>query len=162
MAATELIGVGIGGLLGLAGSVIPQFWDKRRARLSARAICRAYVAGILRMDEIRRHGELYEKNLADLRSGATQSMMKIYGAEDTKDEMQSALIGYVGLLSPDVACDMVIFCNMMSGLRVDLKAMSTGEMDGIPVSDKILILEKDLRVWDQTKTLGRALVNRLS
>jgi|HubBroStandDraft_6_1064221.scaffolds.fasta_scaffold74300_3 hypothetical protein len=162
MAATELIGVVIGGLLGLAGSVIPQFWDKRRARQSAKAICRAYVAGILRMDEIRHHGELYKKNLADLRSGATQSMMVIYGAEDTNDEMQSALIGHVGLLSPDVARDMVIFCNMLDGLRVDLKAMSSGAMDDIPVSDKIRILENDLRMWDETKSLGRELVNRLS
>jgi hypothetical protein len=160
MAATELVGVVIGGVLGLAGSFIPQWWDKRRARQSAQAICRAYIAGILKMDEIRHHGELYEKNLADLRSGATQSMMRIYGAENNKDEMQSALIGQVGLLSPDVAMDMVIFCNMLDGLRVDLKAMGAGEMDNIPVSDKIRILESDLKIWDDTKALGRNLINR--
>jgi hypothetical protein len=34
-----------------------------------------------------------------------------------------ALISQIGLLKPDVATDVVLFCNMLEGLRIDLKGL---------------------------------------
>jgi hypothetical protein len=161
MAVSDLVGVVIGGLIGLAGSIVPHLWKKRRARKSARAIARAYVSGILKMEEIRQHGSLYQQNIATLRAGPSQSLMKIFGAEDSRDELQSALVGQVGLLEPDVARDMVMFCNMLEGLRVDLKAIALGQMDNLSVAEKLKILEGDLKLWNDTQELGRDLMQRL-
>jgi hypothetical protein len=162
MAVSDLAGVIIGGLIGLAGSVIPHFWEKRRAQKSARAIAGAYLSGILKMEEVRQHGSLYRQNLAALRAGASQSLLKIFGAEDyPNDELQTALIGQIGLLEPDVARDMVIFGNMLNGLRADLKAMALGQMDNLPTPEKIRILENDLKLWNDAQALGRDLMSRM-
>jgi len=64
-----------------------------------------------------------------LRSGVTQSLMKIYGSEDRGDELQSAAITQIAFLDPDIARDVVVFGNMLNGLRIDLKAMALGQME---------------------------------
>lgn len=159
-AASDLVGIGgviIGGVIGVAGSFVPHWWERRRTQKSAEALARAYISGILRLEEIRQHSLLYEQCLAGLRSGASQSMMKIFGAEDADDPIQQALIGQIGLLKPDIATDVVAFINMLDGLRVDLKAMALGQMDHLPVAEKIRILENDLNLWTDTLALGRRL-----
>ena len=87
--------------------------------------------------------------------------MKIFGAEDVRDELQSALIGQLGYLEPDIARDAVAFANMLMGLRVDLKAMAFGQMDNLTIPEKIGILERDLNIWNDTLALGQSLVSRL-
>jgi hypothetical protein len=163
MEASGLVGVVIGGLIGLAGSIAPHLWEKRRARQSAQALAYAYISGILKMEEVRQHGSLYAQNLAGLRSGASQSLMKIFGAEDyPNDPIQKVLIDQIGLLEPDIARDLVIFGSMLDGLRVDLKAMALGQMDNLQVSEKIRILEHDLKLWQDTQTLGQKLIRQLA
>jgi hypothetical protein len=163
MAANELIGVVIGGAIGLAGSILPHLYEKRRARKSARAMAYAYISGILRMEEIRKHGSLYEKNIVLLEAGTTQSLMKIVGADDFAPdaEIQKALINQLGLLEPDIARDIVIFGNMLAGVRIDVKAITLGQLDSLPLADKIRILKQDLKLWNDTLELGRHLIERL-
>jgi hypothetical protein len=156
-----LIGVIVGGVIGVAGSFVPHWWERRRAQKSAQALARAYLSGILRMEEVRRHSLLYEQCLAGLLSGTSQAVMQIFGAEDAGDPIQQALIGQIGLLKPDIATDVVAFINMLDGLRVDLKAMATGQMDAIPVTEKIRIVESDRQLWIDTLGLGRGLLGRL-
>jgi hypothetical protein len=163
MAGGDLIGVIVGGVIGLAGSFVPHLWERRRARVSARALARAYISGILRMEEIRQHGSLYQKNMEALQSGATEQLMQIFGSEDDQsDELQKTLIGQVGLLKPDVARDLVIFGNMLKGLQIDLKAIKLKQLDNFSVAEKIRILKDDLKLWNDTLDLGRSLVRRLS
>jgi hypothetical protein len=76
--------------------------------------------------------------------------------------MQKALAGQVGLIGADVASDLVQFCTMLDGLRVDLKAVALGQLDSLPVPEKISIVESDLKLWDATQELGRKIVARLS
>jgi hypothetical protein len=60
-----------------------------------------------------------------------------------------------------VASDLVLFFNMLNGLRVDLKAIALGQLDNLPVPQKIRIVELDLKLWDDTQELGRKIVARL-
>jgi|ERR1700730_3598108 hypothetical protein len=152
----------LGGILGLTGSFIPHYWERRRAKASAAALTRAYISGILEMETIRNHSALYEQNLAALRTGATTSVMKIYGSEDIIDEMQKIIMPQIGLLEPDIARDVVMFGNMLEGVRIDLRAMSRGEMDSLDTRTKIDILEKDLTLWREAQRKGKELINRLS
>src|SRR5580692_4032324 len=103
MATSDLVGVVIGGAIGLTGSIFPYLYDKRRARNSARAVAHAYISGTLKMEEIRKHSHLYERNIQILEAGTSQSLMKIIGAEDLSPdaEIQKALISQLGLLEPD-------------------------------------------------------------
>ena len=64
-------------------------------------------------------------------------------------------------LPPDVARDIIIFNNSLFGLRVDMRAMATGQMDDMPDAEKAEILEADLKLWEDTLALGRSIVARL-
>jgi hypothetical protein len=74
---------------------------------------------------MRQHSALYQRNINGMRSGTTQSLMKIYRA----DELQSVAITQIDFLEPDIARDVVAFGYMLNGLRVDLKAMALEQMD---------------------------------
>lgn len=164
MDASNLIGVVIGGLIGLAGSMVPHFWERRRTKKSARAVARAYVSGILRMEEIRDHTSWYEQHIAVLRNlhGGPDPMMTILGAEEGHDVLQPAVIAQLGFLEPDIARGIATFINMLEGLRMDLKAIAPGQTN-IPLSrpQKVQILQADLDLWKDTLTLGKNLVERL-
>jgi hypothetical protein len=162
MAADGLIGVFVGGIIGIAGGLIPQMLTQHRAKNAAKAITRAYILGILRIEEIRQHAALYQQNLDALRAGTSTDLLRIYGAEDTNDALQESLIDYVGLLEADIAAAVVQFCNQLVGLRVDLKAMALGQLNQLSVQQKADILEKDLKLWNETQALGRNIVARLS
>jgi hypothetical protein len=53
-----------------------------RARASARAFVRAHVSAILKMEQVRQHSAMYRQALDDLKSGRSQSLPIIFGAED--------------------------------------------------------------------------------
>jgi hypothetical protein len=163
MGGSDLIAVIVGGAIGIAGSIVPHLWTQSRARASARASARAFVSAILEMEKIRQHGATYRTALNALRLGSPQSLPRIYGAEDSRpdDETQKVLLGQLGFLDADVAADVVLFFNMLNGLRVDLKAMALGQLDGLPIADKIRVIELDLKLWDDTQALGRKIVARL-
>jgi hypothetical protein len=157
----NLLGVVVGGVIGIAGSLLPHVWELRRARVSARAMARAYVSGILKMEEVRQHGALYRTALAGLQAGQPQSLPRVYGAEDTDDELQKQLINHLGHLGHAEATDLVHFCNMLAGLRIDLKAIALGQMDQLTIQQKIGVLERDLKLWEETLQLGHDLAQRL-
>jgi hypothetical protein len=165
MAASDLvglIGVIVGGVIGVAGSFVPHWWERRRTQKSAQALARAYISGVLRMEEIRQHVSLYQVTLASLQSGASpKPLMQIVGAEDADDPIQRALIGQIGLLKPDIAAEVVLFCNMLEGLRIDLKAMALGQMDALPIAQQMQTIANDLKLWKDTLALGRSLLERL-
>jgi hypothetical protein len=48
---------------------------------------------------------------------------------------------------------------MLMGLRVDIKAMALGQMDNLTMPEKIGILERDLKIWNDTLALGQSLVS---
>ena len=126
---------------------------KARPKVSTGS-CSRYVSGILRMEEVRQHVALYDLTVVSLRSGVSpKPLMNIFGAEDANDAIQEVVISQISLLKPDVATDVVLFFNMLDGLRVDLKAMATGQMDALPVPEKIRIVESDRKLW--IDTLGR-------
>jgi hypothetical protein len=130
MAESDLLPVIVGGAIGLAGSWFPHFWKQRRAKASARAVARAYISGILKMEEVLRYSELFRKAQQDLQSGNPQALPRIYGAEHypNNDPTRTALINQLGLLKPEDAEDLVLFLNMLQGFDVDAAAMARGKM----------------------------------
>src|SRR5258707_7228478 len=121
-------------------------------------ICSAIVG----IEKIRQHGAVYRDALNALRAGSSQSLPRVFGAEGyPDDEIQKALLNQFGLLGADVASDLVLFCNMLNGLRVDLKAIALGQLDNLSIAEKIRIIELDLKLWDDAQALGRKIVARL-
>jgi hypothetical protein len=164
MASTDFVGVLIGGLIGIAGSVVPQWWGQRQARASAHAAVLSYISAVLKIEEIRQHATLYRNCLTALRAGQHEPLPRIFGAEDYAgpDDMQKAILSNVGLLAADVASDCVLFFDMLDNLSIDLKAIALGKVDGLSLAEKISIVEADLKMWDDSQRLGRDLIKRLS
>jgi hypothetical protein len=102
----------------------------------------AYVDGVLKMEERRRHGDLHQQAIEALRLVPDVSMPKIFGAEDypNPSALQKEVIGQLSQLAPNDARDMVLFLNMGDGLDADDVAMSTGKMENLTVQQKIDIL----------------------
>ena len=162
-AALSVLGVCVGGLIGLAGSFLPLIYQRNSARGSSRALTAAYVSGVLRMEEIRNRADQYRGTIESIRSGNPR-LAKIFGAENATladRDIQKEILRQLGLLPSDVARDIVIFNNMLFGLRVNTRAMATGQMDHMSDEAKAGILEADLKVWEDTLALGRSIVARL-
>jgi hypothetical protein len=68
-AALSVIGVCIGGLIGVAGSLLPFIFQSNAGKRSSRALAAAYVAGVLRMEEIRNRADQYRGTIDSIRSG---------------------------------------------------------------------------------------------
>jgi len=162
-AALSVIGVCIGGLIGVAGSLLPFIFQSNAGKRSSGALAAAYVAGVLRMEEIRNRADQYRGTIDSIRSGNPR-FAKIFGAENATladRDIQREILRQLGLLPLDVARDIIMFNNMLFGLRVNMRAMATGQMDGLPDEAKAEILEADLKVWEDTLALGRSIVARL-
>lgn len=162
-AALSVIGVCVGGLIGLAGSILPFIFQRDAAKRSSKAVTAAYVSGILHMEEIRKRADQYRRNIESLKSG-NPTVMKIFGAENAifvDQEIQREILKQLGLLPPDVARDMIIFNNLLFGLRTDMRAMATGQMDDMSNDEKARVLEVDLKLWEDTLSLGCTIVARL-
>jgi hypothetical protein len=158
----DLMSVIVGGVIGVAASWVPHWWEQRRAKARARAMALAYVDGVLKMEERRQHGELRRLYLESLRKGI-EGMPKIFGAENypNPNEVQKVIIGQLSHLKPDDARDMVLFLNMGDGLDADDAAMSTGKMASLTREQRIAILEGDQKLGQEMLELGRELVLRL-
>ena len=115
------------------------------------------------MEEIRNRADQYRGTIESIRSG-NPCLAKIFGAENATladRDIQKEILRQLGLLPSDVARDIVIFNNMLFGLRVNTRAMATGQMDHMSDEAKAGILEADLKVWEDTLALGRSIVARL-
>jgi hypothetical protein len=80
---------------------------------------------------------------------ATPAFAKIFGAENATladRDIQKEILRQLGLLSPDVARDIIMFNNMLFGLRINMRAMATGETDDMSDAAKAELLEADLKV----------------
>ena len=162
-AALSVIGVCVGGLIGVAGSLLPFIYQRSEARRSSRALTAAYVSGILRMEEVRKRADLYRRTIESIRSGNSR-LAKIFGAENATavdQDIQKEILRQLGLLPPDVARDIIMFNNMLFGLRVNMRAIATGQMDDMSDDAKAETLEADLKLWEDTLALGRSIVARL-
>jgi hypothetical protein len=160
--SSSLIGMVITGLIGILGSLLgsltPHLWQRRRDRSAARAITRAYISGILRMEEVRNHVSWYQGHISAIQTGGNPAP-NILGAEDDNDLLQPTVIAQIGLLEPDIAGDVTLFINMLDGLRIDLRAIALGKIDHPEM--KLKVLTKDLALFQELLALGQKLVERL-
>jgi hypothetical protein len=115
------------------------------------------------MEEIRNRADLYRGTIESIRSGNPR-FTKIFGAENATladQDIQKEILSQLGLLPPDIARDIITFNNLLFGLRTNMRAMATGQMDDMSDEAKAGILEADLKLWEDTLALGRSIVARL-
>jgi hypothetical protein len=160
------VGGAIGGAVGVVGSLAtslaPHLWQRSRDRRAARAIARAYISGILRMEKIRDHAGWYEQVIAVIELDEARAINLFASANvDVNDFLRPSLVAQLGLLHPEVAADIMLFLNMHDGLRLSLKGMSLGQLNDRPRSEKLRALRSDWTLWQDTIALGTKLVERL-
>jgi hypothetical protein len=150
-----LIGVVIGGGIGLVSSWFLRWWEQQQAQARARAMALAYVNGVLKMQEELQHVELYRRWLRE--KSPRNGLPRILGAgERPKDEVRTAIIGQLGLLSPSDAGDMVLFFNRLESIDI-----GTREMFSTPDANLTVVVERHVAMMDEMLELGRKLVRRL-
>jgi hypothetical protein len=160
------VGGAIGGAVGVVGSLAtslaPHLFQRYRDKKAARAITRAYISGILHMEEFHDHAHWYEGLISVIELDENQAMKMLGVANaDMNDFLRPTVIAQLGLLKPDVAGDLMLFLNMHDGLRINLKAMTLGQLNDHTRQQKLKVLKSDLAVWRDAMALGRKLVVRL-
>jgi hypothetical protein len=150
-----LIGVIVGGVIGVAGSLIPQLWNTHRAQKAARGIARAYISGML--NNIRGLDDTLKEYLVKLNKDDTATM-KMFGGR-APDELQKVLFAHVGLLDPDIAGDVVKFTNLHIAFKVDLAAIDGGLL---AKQKAVSFVEDNLKRLAELQKLGKSLVDRLN
>jgi hypothetical protein len=119
------VGGAIGGAVGVVGSLAtslaPHLFQRYRDKKAARAITRAYISGILHMEEFHDHAHWYEGLISVIELDENQAMKMLGAANaDMNDFLRPTVIAQLGLLKPDVAGDLMLFLNMHDGLRINL------------------------------------------
>lgn len=159
---SDLLAVVTGGALALAGSFGAQAWQGRRERKALRAAFRAEISTILHMAEIRKHDQLFRTMVELWETKGIEQPVVVFGGEDLpSDPVFDKNVEKIGTLGADVAGDIGAFYAMMTGVRIDLRALMRGQMGNLTPAQRIDVIKKDLALYDEALALGRRLVERL-
>jgi len=82
----DLSSVIVGGVLAIAGSMVPQLWKQRQSRLAVRAAVRASISGILEMYEARDFSGVLERTIDAYRQGTLQGWPIFPGSEELRED----------------------------------------------------------------------------
>jgi hypothetical protein len=156
-----LVGTIVGGVLAIIGGILAKSFDEWRARKSLRAAFRAEIASIVELMNIRGHEKLFEATLEHWRRQATGSPVLIGPLTKPMDPVFSKNSDKVGLLGRDVAGQVVRFYAIMDGLRDDIKSLADNELDRFSQHTKVRLMEEDLRLWGEAKTMADRLTRML-
>ncbi len=161
MAALEtLAAVVVGGLIAPFGNIIVGIWEDRKRRDNLSAALSAEIAAILAVSERRGHEQFFEGFLEDWKAGRNLDVNPgIHGAFDQADPVFVGSVNQIGLLGHTVAADVGLFYTTIKGIRQDIIAMGQGDIPD--VEHRIKLVEEDLGLWREMKTLGASLVSRL-
>ena len=161
MAALEtLAAVVVGGLIAPVGNIIVGIWEGRKRRDNLSVALSAEIAAILAVSERRGHEQFFEGFLEDWKAGRNLDVNpEVHGAFDQADPVFVGSVNQIGLLGHTVAADIGLFYTTIKVIRQDIIAMSQGDISN--VDHRIKLVEEDLRLWREMKTLGESLVSRL-
>jgi hypothetical protein len=157
----DVLSVIVGGAIGIVGSFGLSLWKERQSRLALRAAVRASISSILEMYAMREFGDNLQRYINYCREGQSEDWPIFAGAgEIREDPILHNLGDKVGLLGGE-AGNVVVFTSMITGIDVDLAAMTNGEFDKVAAARRGQIFQKDLDLWNRAKTLGQDLMIRL-
>jgi hypothetical protein len=109
---SQLIGVVIGGLIGLAGATLGPWLAARRDKARAKAFVRAYLISIVEIAQSRGHVARANALLEQWRAGKTDVDITTFGSQSDAigDPVASGeLLKQAALLDPDDAADLARF-----------------------------------------------------
>ena len=162
MAAFEtLAAVVVGGLIAPVGNIIVGAWEGRKHRDNLSVARSAEIATILALSERRRYEQLFEGFLEEWKAGRSLDVIPgIHGAENEQgNPVFDGSVNQIGLLGHTVAADVSRFYATLNGIRQDIIAMGHGDIPN--VDHRMKLVEEDLKLWREMKTLGASLVLRL-
>ena len=110
--SSQLIGVLIGGLIGLAGATLAPWLAARRDKARSKAFVRAYLVSILEIAQSRRHVARGNSVLEQWKAGKTDVDITTSGSQSEAlgDPVASGeLLKQAAFLDPDDAADLAQF-----------------------------------------------------
>jgi hypothetical protein len=164
LVSSQLLGVLIGGLIGLAGATLTPWLAGRRDRWRARAFVRAYLVSILEIAESRGHLARAKAMLERWKAGDTDASLITYGSQSDSvgDPIANGdLLKQTAFLNPVDAADLARFIGSLRAVRIDLDASSTEPVKTAPMQKRIAALEWTIAEWTKAEAIASRLIARL-
>ena len=157
-----LLGVLIGGLMGGGGLILRDHLAFRKEQKALAAAISAEIRSMIEIAKRRDHEAHFRSYLDHWEQGQRvddrPTIVGLRTMEDAqRDQVADANLDKLGLLGADIAADVVRFYTMVKGIRADLVNISTEPR----VEQCIKLLKEDLDLWEDVKSLGMSLQNRL-
>jgi hypothetical protein len=162
--SSQLIGVVIGGLIGLAGATLTPWLAARRDRLRARAYVGAYLVSILDIAESRGHLARAKAILERWEAGDTEAGFIIYGSQSDSvgDPVANGdLLKQAAYLDPTDAADLACFISSLRAVRIDLDASVTEAFKTAAMQKRIAALKWTVNEWIKAEQIARKLIASL-
>ena len=162
--SSQLIGVVIGGLIGLAGATLAPWLAGRRDRTRARAFVRAYLVSIVEIAQSRGHVARGNAVLEQWKAGKTDVDITTSGSQSEAlgDPVASGeLLKQTAFLDPDDAADLARFISSLRAVRIDLDALNNEQFKARPIEVKIAALQWTIDEWAKAEASAKKLIERL-
>ena len=148
-----LVGVVVGGVIGISGSVVLQLWEDRRRRRALAGASAAEIGAICAIARRRRYLEHLERLLEAVRESQQPGWMAVKITHDYMTIYHSNA-NAIGLLPPELACDVAQFYTQVKALMEDVSPDGVVLLSAEGAGELIELLTETLQ-------LGGRVVERL-
>ncbi len=159
-ALAGLVGAVIGSLATLSADFLRHRREAKKEKGVIAAALAASIESNISLIDRREHTVFFEEALARLDVGQDVKFNDSMNMQPIEDPLAREIGIRVGVLGPDLARDALKFFYQLEGIRMDLKALGIGELDGDP-DGKAAHIREDLLLWSETRSLGIQLVQTL-
>jgi hypothetical protein len=162
-----LLGVYIGGRITHRNQLALQKANDDRLRKSVAAALGAEIDAFLHLQERRPWEKNFRAAIPNLRNGVVWKSAgpgSLGFAPDEKPHdrfvVYQSQMASIGMLGP-VCADVAKFYSLAIGVRSTVINAERGVFDNLTPDQKADLVDSELKVWDETKALGHALVRSL-
>ncbi|HEX9544890.1 MAG TPA: hypothetical protein VF955_06875 [Pyrinomonadaceae bacterium] len=162
-ATSGLLGVMIGGLITYVVQRTQRRHDKEEERKALACGIAAELEAYLDLMDARNHAASIKSLIASLHGGQDLKLSVIQRADGRVPDffpLTFAQLNKVGLLG-EITADLARFYTGLAGVFATMDTANSGRFDGLPIANKIDLLEKELALWENTTRVGRATVMQL-
>jgi hypothetical protein len=150
----SLYGTIVGGALAILGGIVAKSFEEWRARKSLRAAFRAEILGIVRSIESHGFDKLLNELLQNWQAGRRGIPLTVGSRTKPVDPIFSKNTDKIGLLGRDVAGEVTRFYALIDGIRDDINALETGQLQGRSRKTRIRFIEEDLTRWVEAREIA--------